>query len=430
MITKPIKVIDAVMGAGKTTEMFKKIATGEILFPILYISPFLSEVGGDYINTEGVSKKDHHKVKSKIQGGRIQNEVPTGNFKYPKDDTEFTSNKSEHLEYLVDKCHNISCTHELMQKMTPATFVCLKEHGYTIIIDEAINSFEDFRLKRSDLESLVGMNHLTIDGRSQCHRHPDSDYNGVHNHIVRACDNGAVYATNSDQVLIWEFPTKLFELGADVWVMTYPFEGTYMKSHFEINSLPYEIVSNESMGIASEKEIIQKAAQLLEIYDGKSNAIGNKQEALSFSSLTLGRGTKAVQGQLSTAMRNVATNVWKADSGSVLWTVYGDAQKGCTPRGYAKRFIPFNKRATNDYADVTHIMYGINRYPRTTLINHISSRGGSFDRDQYALGEMLQLLWRGCIRKGEPMKVFIPSRRMRDLLYSWLSKYEEIAIAA
>ena len=33
-----------------------------------------------------------------------------------------------------------------------------------------------------------------------------------------------------------------------------------------------------------------------------------------------------------------------------------------------------------------------------------------------------KFIWRGCIRKGEPMKVLILSKRMRCLLENWLDE--------
>ena len=44
------------------------------------------------------------------------------------------------------------------------------------------------------------------------------------------------------------------------------------------------------------------------------------------------------------------------------------------------------------------------------------------DEDAYALSEMLQLIWRSRIRKGESINVYIPSRRMRELFEDWLKE--------
>ena len=43
---------------------------------------------------------------------------------------------------------------------------------------------------------------------------------------------------------------------------------------------------------------------------------------------------------------------------------------------------------------------------------------------------MIQFIWRSAIRNGEPVNVFIPSKRMRILLQKWLKdEYESYRTA-
>ena len=94
---------------------------------------------------------------------------------------------------------------------------------------------------------------------------------------------------------------------------------------------------------------------------------------------------------------------------------------GAQGQGYTRAdWLASNTRATNDYADKTAILYLLNKNIDTDIKRYIENRGGKVDADAYALGEMLQFLWRGCIRKGEPMTVYLPSKRMRRLLMDWL----------
>ena len=41
--------------------------------------------------------------------------------------------------------------------------------------------------------------------------------------------------------------------------------------------------------------------------------------------------------------------------------------------------------------------------------------------DLYALSALLQWVWRSRIRRSQPIKLFIPSERMRDLFKRWLT---------
>ena len=47
-------------------------------------------------------------------------------------------------------------------------------------------------------------------------------------------------------------------------------------------------------------------------------------------------------------------------------------------------------------------------------------RGISIDEDLYGLSEMIQWIWRSRIRKGESINIYIPSMRMRNLLFDWM----------
>lgn len=47
--------------------------------------------------------------------------------------------------------------------------------------------------------------------------------------------------------------------------------------------------------------------------------------------------------------------------------------------------------------------------------------GIKVDQDAWALSEMIQWIWRSRIRTDQPISVYIPSKRMRDLLQQYLT---------
>lgn len=83
-------------------------------------------------------------------------------------------------------------------------------------------------------------------------------------------------------------------------------------------------------------------------------------------------------------------------------------------------FVPCNARATNDFADRTVLLYLVNRYLNPEIKKYFAKRGFPLDEDQFATSEMIQWIWRSAIRKNKPIQLFIPSSRMRGLLYDWL----------
>ncbi|MEG2695893.1 MAG: hypothetical protein RR966_15745, partial [Acinetobacter sp.] len=48
--------------------------------------------------------------------------------------------------------------------------------------------------------------------------------------------------------------------------------------------------------------------------------------------------------------------------------------------------------------------------------------------DIFALSEMVQWVWRSAIREGNPINIYVPSSRMRDLLERWLEDEFETVV--
>ena len=48
--------------------------------------------------------------------------------------------------------------------------------------------------------------------------------------------------------------------------------------------------------------------------------------------------------------------------------------------------------------------------------------GIEVDEETYALSIMIQWIWRSAIRDGKKVNLYIPSKRMRDLLNNWIDE--------
>ena len=91
-------------------------------------------------------------------------------------------------------------------------------------------------------------------------------------------------------------------------------------------------------------------------------------------------------------------------------------------KGYTKGFLSYNIRATNDYRDRDHLAYCVNVFYNPILKNYFVDHGVEIQEERYALSEMIQWIWRSSIRDGKEIWIYIPSRRMRELLQEWLSE--------
>jgi hypothetical protein len=53
-------------------------------------------------------------------------------------------------------------------------------------------------------------------------------------------------------------------------------------------------------------------------------------------------------------------------------------------------------------------------------LNWLNANNKQFKKD-YALTEMIQWIWRTRIRNGEPVEVYMPSKKMLDIIQKWAS---------
>lgn len=405
-----IKIIDSMMGTGKTSGIFKMMREGQHLNRYLYISLFLDEVGDG--NT-GVK-------------GRIQKELPEMDFKMPQNTG---SGKLESLKKMVSNRCNISSTHALFGIFDKELVDMLVTQGYTLIIDEAVDCISLFpEVNKSDIHILLSGNVITIEpsGRIVWDEGKYPQHNGKYSNIRELCAMGSLYL-HDNVVIIWEYPPKLLELLPDVYVITYLFEGSTMSSWMKINELGYEYADNNKFGLKSEAEVKELARANLTLLTPPSlNKI--KQTRYTFSAGWHEDVNKDNAALVKSILRSTIVSQG-AKSGDVFWTSFLSSRLKLQGAGYTKSvkgglepFLPFTTKATNNYRDYWLCMYTVNLFKNPVEVNYLRSRGVQFDEDSFALSQMIQFIWRGCIRGGRPMKVLILSNRMRKLLTDWLNE--------
>ena len=180
-----------------------------------------------------------------------------------------------------------------------------------------------------------------------------------------------------------------------------------------------------------------KYADLINIYEGPLNDLGENRSAFSINYLQ-----KASTGEfkkIQNAMRSYREHV-HAFSKEVMWTsakqgdIYKkfEAVKGFK---YTKRlspeekkndpkefrcFVSCNAKATNDFSERTVLLYLLNRFPNPEVIKYFAHAGSPISPNAFAVSELLQWIWRSAIRNEQPISLYIPSFRMRELLKNWL----------
>ena len=228
----------------------------------------------------------------------------------------------------------------------------------------------------------------------------------------------------------WSLQKELFQLSDEMYVLTYMFDGMPMRALLEMNRIKYRHIGVECVdGVYRFTDTPQPdhdphlKDKIHICSDQRLNEIGSRENALSV------RWTQNAisDGRIDRLRKNINTyfvnHVPKEiSSDGRLWCTFKDAVSAVRSKGFFNSHLAWTARATNDFRDRQAMAYCVNLYLNPNIQRYFAINGVSIDAEQYALANMVQWLWRGCIRDGNDMWVYIPSKRMRDLLTGWLDR--------
>lgn len=387
---------DEVMGSGKTTAAIKAINAAPVEQKFMFVTPYLSEV-------------------ARIKEGCAEKE-----FCEP---VEGFDCKTADLERLIDVQANIVTTHALFTMMPLEYLEKIRETGYVLFLDEALEPMEPLTgIDPLDAEYVTDKL-IRINEDSSVEWIASEKYHGQFTFLRNMCDKGYLRGAVSEEgtaCFVHILPTAYFTSFKDVVIMTYLFAGQILKNYLNIEKLPYRrlFLNYEEQTFASKREGVFRRdyRPLITILDNpRMNAIGDKKTALSHSWYA-----RNDLKQVSNNLNNFFKNMMKSPANSRLWTVFADCKEEVGGSRYSKSFLACNTRATNEYKDRTVLAYLVNRYRNPFFVRYFRYYGVETNNDIFALSEMLQWLWRSALRDGKHIILYIPSKRMRDLLKAWL----------
>ena len=416
-----INVVDARMGVGKTSAAIQYMNDHQEQ-KYLFITPFIDE-------TE-----------------RIKNACPDLHFWSPSNQlSEYEFRKARHLRALVEDGRNVAMTHALFKMCDNETVRYIAERGYTVFIDEVIDVFTPLAISNSDIKIITDSGWLKAigDNNATDYEYYEADagkkYRGgvfnelfvlARNHrLINISENGG-----RSRFYFWALHQDLLSLSKDVYILTYLFDGMPMKAMLDMCEIPYRYIGVQrtedgryEFTAEPTHDSAPELAEMIHICDNaKLNEIGERETALSASwtksavaNPSDGRITQ-LRKNLNTFFRNHTPSSAKADKR--LWCTFKDAMGKVRDKGFYNSNLAWTARATNDYQDRSVLAYCVNIYLNPNIQNYFTMNGVSIDPNKYALANMVQWLWRGSIRKGEEMWVYIPSKRMRSLLVEWLNE--------
>lgn len=279
----------------------------------------------------------------------------------------------------------------------------------------------------------------------------DKEYVGKFQDLKLMSDIGNIHYYR-DSFLFWTITPDSFRVFDEVFVLTYLFQGQIQRYFYDLHGLTYNMKSVTKEGedyilvpYDSKYDNREDLEALLEIYEDNGKSKLNSNYANRITNTTLSStylrnmntdGYKRLSKNINTFFKNIC----KCKTTDIFWTTltavapnlknefntYRLSKDSSYRITYDKdkcNFVSHNVRATNYYGDRKYCAYVYNRFMHPIEKAFFEDNGVTVDENLLALSDLIQWLFRGSIRNGISMKVYIPSVRMRNLLKKYL-KYE------
>ena len=387
------------MGGGKTSAAINQMKE-DVSSKYIFITPYLDEVD------------------------RIKQDCSSREFISPQNKGK---GKLENLHYHLGRNENIASTHALFKHYTEYTLDLIKNGGYKLILDEVFNVVEKIDIHKDDLKLLIDQKIIEVKDEKVVWL--DNSYHGDFTSLKEmAQSNNIIYY--QDNLLLWTFPIEVFSSFDEVIILTYLFDAQIQKYYYDMNNVEIEYIGTNfgnNQYHFSDTPIIPSYTKLLKskihiLQDEKLNLVGEKESALSVSWFM--RESEKRQKPFIKMVKNNLVNLfvhkYKSPSAQNMWTTFKDFKGHLSGKGYTTGFLSYNIRATNQYRHKDHLAYCANVYFNPFLKNYFIDKGVKVKEDKYALSELIQWVWRSAIRDGKEIWIYIPSKRMRELLEGWL----------
>lgn len=403
-----IHVCDAIMGSGKTSAAINYM-NGNPDGKYIFITPYLDEAE------------------------RIKRSCKKLKFESPSTKSVARNHtKSADLIRLLEKGKNIATTHSLFSRMSADTLRMISDNGYTLFIDESLGvlCLEDFNQYDISLAENAGFLERDANG---VYRRTDKKYPGVafvdmlkefEMHDISSDDNGG----DKIRYYYWLLPPEFIESFKEVFVLTYLFESSDMRMMLEMNHIEYDKVfirrENDEYTFNYQSGTLPEYTAMLDtkihlIGSGFMNRFGDDKNAMTLAWYSKADSPDEVRKHMAYLYTHLMKDC--TDNPKLMWGTYKSQFESVSGPGYKTKYVVFNERATNKYADRNVLAYLVNIFPNKVLRSFCDINELELDWDSYALSTMVQWIWRSAIRKGEEVWLYLPSKRMRDILTNWIA---------
>lgn len=401
-----VKVCDALMGSGKTESAITYMNEHSD-DKFIFITPYLNEAK------------------------RIRDGCPKLKFVEPSNKyDEYDHRKLVHTMSLIKSGRNIATTHQAFKRYNSETLNDIRNQGYTLIIDENVDVLERFDFSPDDIQIAVDAGYITYDNGA--YALGDKEYGfGVYKELFNLLRDRKLMRVDDgtgNYTFFWNLPPELITSFKDVIILTYLFEGQSLHHMLKIHGIPYDNIGVERTNAGGFRfcdkpgyipEYADKLSSMIHILDNdKINSVGD-----DFYSLSMNWFDKNLEevNKLKKNVTNYFINMCpNASQKEKLWGSYKTDFGKIKGKGYTNSFLIFNAKATNEYRKCKYLAYVVNPFMNVGEKIFYESRGIEVNEDEYALSVMIQWIWRSAIRDGNEIYIYVPSKRMRNLLIQWM----------
>ena len=341
----------------------------------------------------------------------------TSSFKHPIPTDN--GGKSANLLKLIQNNQNIVGTHSLYKLLSQDVYRELKSRNYHLILDETLNTVEKWdgggfsRVQIKDMwdRGIIYQDNNTGRVRWEertAHKLPEET---ILPSVKRLVDNGNLLTYKDTNIILWIFPIDFLTCFDSVTILTYNWEGSIMQKYLNKFGVEQVITKQEDRD-----ELERDMFSRIHILDNKKmNAIGSQ----TFYDLSHADTRKMCKdNNICTLKKNLINwfnnmNVGQTKDDRAVST-FKDCQHKLRGHGYSKSFLPLNLRAVDCYKHITTVAYCCNLFQDKSVRNYLEM--SKEDEGRWSYNELLQWLCRFAIRDEDEINLYIPSKRMRELL--------------
>jgi hypothetical protein len=362
--------------------------------------------------------------------------------------TSHDSSKTDSLAELIAVGKNVVTTHSLYSRL-----VDLQRKGslddYDIIIDEVLDVVHEAKLTRTtrdDIENLYIPNGLItidpVDSRilpTQKWIDIAEKQRTLEDSFYKQAQSGCLFYVDR-AFFVFAFPKELLVGGKSVTIYTFLAEGSVLVAYLNRLGIEYEHATDEE-GLRTFKKHLFKNLTVETLH----NIDNRVRFKYSYSWQRNTRNTPKFR-TVATKLKHLYGRKLKP-KGILKEHILLTCRKGLWYSGTQPNGVPIagpfsdgtgllkdvnwvanTTRGTNDYADCSVAIYLHNQFMNQALLRWLHIKDKRAFEDAYALTELIQWLYRTRIRRNQPVTLYMPAPRMREILKAFIGDRPQLSI--